>query len=166
MIAPKRREFQLETSSLQHIVNPGSWSRDSQPELCRAKEAGRPIGGGRGHTPPRRARIAWVSARLAPKPTRTPPPLASSQSGGPSPGSSVAPYRGDRSRHVSPVSHCFCFLPDREVLGSQGKSSLPLPRRGALSSRSTAGVRAEGHLPHVSPLGNVGTCQVGRFFAS
>lgn len=52
MIAPKRREFQLETSSLQHIVNPGSWSRDSQPELCRAKEAGRPIGGGRGHTPP------------------------------------------------------------------------------------------------------------------
>lgn len=56
---------------------------------------------------------------------------------------------------VSPVSHCFCFLPDREALGSQARPSLPL-RAGSwgplLSSRSTAGVRAEGHLPHVSPL--------------
>lgn len=39
--APERREFQLETSSLQHIVNPGSWSRDSQPELRRGSR-GRP----------------------------------------------------------------------------------------------------------------------------
>lgn len=75
---------------------------------------------------------------------RAPPPPGS-QSRGTSPGSSVAPYRGDRSRHVSPVSHCFCFLPDREVLGSQGKalSCCALGRGPSLlSSRSTAGVRA------------------------
>lgn len=41
MMAPKRREFQLETSGLQHSVNPGSWSRDSQPEVRRAKK--RPV---------------------------------------------------------------------------------------------------------------------------
>lgn len=73
----------------------------------------------------------WVSARLAPENPRAPlPPGLQTGEGGTSPDSSVAPYRGDRSRYVSPVSHCFCFLPDREVLGSQG-NALPLsPRAG------------------------------------
>lgn len=99
-----------------------------------------------------------------------PPPLPWT-AGGTSPGSSVAPYRGDRSRIVSPVSHCFCFLPDREVLGAKGSSRLL--RAGSwgtlcflFTSRSTAGVRARDHLSPCFPLGVVDTCQIGRFFAS
>lgn len=100
-----------------------------------------------------------------------PPPLPWTI-GGTSPGSSVAPYRGDRSRIVSPVSHCFCFLPDREALGAKGSSRLL--RAGwwdplfflSLPPAPPRVFAPETTFPRVSPLGVVGTCQVGRFFAS
>lgn len=86
----------------------------------------------------------WVRRRLAP--THTPRRQSGGHRRAPASPRTVGPAPG-----CQPSFPLFCFfsLPDREVLGEP----FWCPVGVGPPFRSTAGVRAESHLPHVSPLG-------------